>query len=106
MIRVHESASTEETSVAFNLNDWEQFDRYARTLEAERGAYCTQLFSKRQPNRVDYRAIHSPTRGTINLSAELESKHGPCKVCSNRFDATAGNATPRGHELVDIMFTR
>jgi hypothetical protein len=94
-VRVHETDST--GTVAFNLDDMPQLDRYIRCLAANVG---TRLLAAGSPNMNTIGApaysavLTSDTRGRIEVTATFERHHRrDCYTCYLGFDRSAGNAT-------------
>ena len=91
MIRVHETfidpQTKIETKAAFNLNSWDMFESYVRTMTAvpyweANKRFLHTSFRKHSPNRVEYRSIHDANGLVVSLDAELADKHGPCTFCA------------------------
>lgn len=100
MIRIHET--DKDGTVAFNLDDMAQLDRYIRTVAANAGtrllaAGAFAEFPHIAPScgSLTYRALlESQSRGRIEIVAGPASLHArDCYTCYCGFDRTAGNGT-------------
>jgi len=96
-VRVHETGK-DGSSVAFNLDSFAQFERYAGCVEGSnrKSHYRYPDTDVRTPQRwvnVSLFPRDYTSHSAIHISAEREEAHGPCKFCEAYFDSTAGNAT-------------
>jgi hypothetical protein len=95
MVRVHESVSgNEQYGVSFNLDSWDQFDSYVRTLAAKRGrfTYHDHTECRADSGKIRYVLIHGDNGNErLFLHASKPEYHADCEYCRQRLDTTAGN---------------
>lgn len=100
---VHESDQNGNLTV-FNLDNFAQFERYARSVEATyrktHYRYPDLVTQRAGEGKVHYVSLYTRegAHGSIGMTAQLATRHaqeGPCMACDRDFDSSAGNGTPR-----------
>lgn len=90
MVRVHE-VYDEGGAYAFNLDNLDQFERYADTLRAFRRE--VDHFSADQDDGALRQHTFVGDDGRLNLTAHEMHRSDACAVCRDHFDSGAGNST-------------
>ena len=91
MVRVHEVYDGDGGLYAFNLDDLDQFERYADTLRVYRRE--VDHHSAEQDDGALRQHTFVGDDGRLNLTAHEMHRGFACAVCFGHFDSGAGNGT-------------